>query len=92
MSFSNTACTNTDTLGKKVSGNKIFGIELRGISTANTRAPCAKSNILCSSLQFLQFLKKKKKLKLTMLQALPDIVVLHHQLFMDKLVCNGVIV
>lgn len=60
MSFSNTACTNTDTLGKKVSGNKIFGTELRGISTANTRAPCAKSNILCNSLQFLQFLKKKK--------------------------------
>lgn len=61
MSFSNTACTNTDMLGKKVSGNKIFGIELRGISTADTRAPCAKSNILCNSLQFLQFLKKKKK-------------------------------
>lgn len=61
MSFSNTACTNTDTLGKKVSENKIFGTELRGISTANTRAPCAKSNILCNSLQFLQFLKKKKK-------------------------------
>lgn len=62
MSFSNTACTNTDTLGKKVSGNKIFGIELRGISTANTRAPCAKSNILCNSLQFLQFLKKKTQI------------------------------